>query len=115
MRVVHIRAADSHELRQTKQVLDVVARLPLAHGDLSGNFFCAGRPQVNRVVRRRDVNQSLDRGLVCTLRDELYDLGQVATSYGLPHIQVLERLLYLRASHFEGNTPGARLCMKAQV
>lgn len=109
MGVIHIWAAHSHELRQSKQVLDVVASLPLAHSDLCCDFFYAGRPQVHGVVDRGNVNQSLDRQLVLSFWEEIYSLSEVATPHRLPYIQVLERLLDLRASHLEGNTPGARL------
>lgn len=109
MMVFHLWAAQSHEFRQAKQVLDVEARLPLADGDLGCDFLCAGGPHVHRVVSCGDVNQSLDRRLVLALWKEIYSLCEVATPHRLPHVQVFERLLDLRASHLEGNTPRARL------
>lgn len=56
MRVVDSGAALPHELGQAEQVLHVVARLPLAHCDLSSDLLRTCRTQVGRVVFCSDVN-----------------------------------------------------------
>lgn len=112
MSVVDPGAALPHELGQTEQVLDVVARFSLAHQDLSSDLFYTRRTQVGRVVFCSDVNQSLDRGLALITRDELDHPGAVASSYGFTYVQVGEGLLDLGAGHLEGYAPGAGLQRK---
>lgn len=107
--VVDVRAAAPHELGQAEQVLEVVARLAAAHGDLGADLLGAGRAQVERVVCRGDVEQRLHRRLALVVGVELHHLGGVAAAHRLAHVQVLERLLHLGASHLEGHAPGARL------
>lgn len=109
MRVVDPWAALPHELGQSQQVLDVAARLPLAHYDLSGDLLRTRRAQVGGVVLCGDVNQSLDRGLALVAWDELDHAGAIASSNRFAHVQVGEGLLDLGVGHLEGHAPGARL------
>lgn len=112
MRIIYIRAAVPHEICQTEQVLDVGARLPLAHDNLGCDFLDAGWAKVNGVVRCCYVDQGLDWRVVLTVWEELHKLSEVAPSHRLPHIQVLKGLLNLGAGHLKRDTPGARLCKK---
>lgn len=108
--VVDLRAAAPHELGQTEQVLQVVARLATAHSDLGADLLGAGRAQVERVVCRGDVKQRLHRWLALVVASvEVHHPCGVAPAHRLTHVQVLEWLLHLSAGHLEGHTPGARL------
>lgn len=107
--VVYVWAAAPHELGQAEQVLQVVARLAMAHGDLGADLLRTGRSQVEGVVGCGDVEQRLHRWLALVISMELHHLGGVAAAHRLTHVQVLEGLLHLRARHLEGHAPGARL------
>lgn len=107
--VFHVRAAAPHEFSQPEQILQVVARLPAAHGDLGANLIRAGRPQVEGVVGGSDVEQRLNRWLALPVGEEIHHFGAVAAADRLAHIEVLEGLLNLRTRHLERHTPCARL------
>lgn len=109
MMVFHLWAAAPHELSQPEQVLQVVARLPSAHSDLGTDLLRAGRPQVEGVVSGGDVHQRLNWRLALPLGEEINHFGDVATADRLSHVQVLQGLLHLSASHLECHTPSVRL------
>jgi len=111
--VVYEGAALPHELGQPQEVLQVVARLAAAQGDLGANLLGAGWPQVQGVVLGGDVHQRRHGGPVllaaAALREEVHGPGDVAAAHRLTHVQVLEGLLHLGAGHLEGHAPSARL------
>ncbi|TRY56988.1 hypothetical protein DNTS_023907 [Danionella cerebrum] len=86
--IVNLRAADSHELCQAQQILDVVPRLPLAHSNLSSDLLCAGRPQKNGVVRSGDVQKSLDRRLTV---QTFFDKKNPSCSFVVKRVQQEEQ------------------------
>lgn len=107
--VFHMWAALPHEFSQLQQILEVVTRLPSGHGDPSSDLFRAGRPQVQGVVYGGDVQQRFNGWLILSIREEVNHLGAVASADHLANIQILERLLDLRACHLKRHTPGASL------
>lgn len=110
--VFHLRAAAPHELSQPEEILEVVARLPTAHGDLGADLIGAGRPQVERVGGSGDVEQRLNGWLALLLSVEIHHFGDVAATDRLAYVEVLEGLLNLRARHLEPHTPSGRLWEK---
>lgn len=109
--VLHLRAEVAHEVHQPQEVLHVVARTAPRDDDLRRDVFFGGRAEVGGVLRRGDVDESLD-GLprLLLLRVEADQLGVVASQHGFAHVQVLQRGGdLLLPAHLVGDAPRARL------
>lgn len=107
--ILHLRTAESHELRQAEQVFDIVARVAAADGNLGSNLFVRGRTKVDGVVRSSDVDEGQQRTLAFLPRDELHRLCYVTPQHNLSHVQVLKGFFNLGGSDFIDHSPCARL------
>lgn len=57
MLILHLRTVVPHKFCKADQVLNVVAGVASADGNLGGNLHVRGRPEVDGVVRCGDINK----------------------------------------------------------
>lgn len=107
--VFHPGTADPHELCQTHEVLNVMARAAPTGGDLFGNVRIRSRAQVHGVVRSGNVNQGHKRLLVLLFWEKLNLLYDVSSQLNLSGVQVLERAFNVRVRYLVRHSPCAGL------
>lgn len=83
--ILHLRTVVPHKFCKADQVLNIVAGVASADGNLGGNLPVRGRPEVDGVVRCGDVNKG-QHWTVTVFRNEFHHLCYVPALDNLSHV-----------------------------
>lgn len=97
--ILSLRPTELHEVCQTQQTLQAVARDALAGKNLCGNDPFWSRAQVARVLWSGHIGQGCEGLVRGVLRIEGDFFSVVASKHCFPHIQVLQGLVHLLPSN----------------